>query len=169
MLKDQKDTTADTTTAVNPAYQALEMDLAQTRAQMAAVKARVDTLRAQISDHRSKVGHLDEIASEQEHLEQQLAAAKEAYGTYAKKEEEARFSSALDESSIVNIAIAERAETPIAPVKSKSLIIFAVGAFMSLFAGLGLAFVRDRLDPAVKSAAEAKGVTGLPILAEVSS
>jgi capsular polysaccharide biosynthesis protein len=30
-----------------------------------------------------------------------------------------------------------------------------------------LAFLRDRLDPAVKSAAEAKNVTGLPILAEV--
>jgi capsular polysaccharide biosynthesis protein len=40
---------------------------------------------------------------------------------------------------------------------------------MSLLAGVGLAFLRDRLDPAVKSAAEAHGVTGLPILAEVSS
>jgi capsular polysaccharide biosynthesis protein len=47
--------------------------------------------------------------------------------------------------------------------------IFFSGILMSLLAGIGLAFLRDRLDPAVKSAAEAHGVTGLPILAEVSS
>ena len=40
-------------------------------------------------------------------------------------------------------------------------------AIASLIAGIGVAFLRDRLDPAVKSAAEAQGVTGLPILAEV--
>lgn len=168
LLKEQKDT-SDTTTAVNPAYQALEVDLAQTKAQMAAVKARVESLRTQIADFRTKVDHLDEIASEQQHLEQQLASAKEAFGTYAKKEEEARFTSAMDESSIVNLAIVERAQPPNAPEKTKSMMIFAIGAIMSLLSGVGLAFLRDRLDPAVKSASEAQGVTGLPILAEVSS
>jgi len=136
---------------------------------MAAVRARVDSLRGQVADFRAKVSHLDDIAAEQEHLEQQLNAAKEAYATYSKKEEEARFSSALDDSAIVNITIAERAETPISPEKTKSMMIFAMGSVMSLVAGIGLAFLRDRLDPTVKSAAEARGVTGLPILAEVSS
>jgi polysaccharide biosynthesis transport protein len=136
---------------------------------MAAVKARVDALRSLAADQRAKVDHLDQIATEQEHLEQQLASAKEAYTTYAKKEEEARFSSAMDESSIVNLAIVERAEPPVAPEKTKSMMIFIAGTMMSLLAGVGLAFLRDRLDPAVKSASEAQGVTGLPILAEVSS
>src|SRR6185369_10383454 len=117
LLKEQKDTTADTTTAVNPAYQALEVDLAQTKAQMAAVKARVESLRGLVGDYRDKVSHLDEIAAEQEHLEQSLASAKEAYATYAKKEEEARFTSAMDESAIVNLAIVERAQPPVAPEK----------------------------------------------------
>ncbi len=169
LMKDSKDFSADTTTAINPTYQTIEADLASTKAQMAAVRARVETLRAQIATSRELVDHLDEIGAEQEHLEQQLKAAKEAYGTYAKKEEEARFTSALDESNIVNLAIAEPAEPPPAPEKTKGIMIFAAGTLMSLLAGIGLAFLRDRLDPAVKSAAEAHGVTGLPILAEVSS
>src|SRR5262249_45350595 len=130
LLKENKDTLADLTTAINPAHQTLEVDLAHTQAQMAAVSARAESLRSQITDYREKVAHLDEIASDQEHLEQQLAAAKQAYATYAKKEEEARFSSALDESSIVNIAVAERATVPSAPVKSKSVIIFVVGSII---------------------------------------
>jgi uncharacterized protein involved in exopolysaccharide biosynthesis len=155
--------------AANPTYQALDVDLAQTKAQMAAVQARVEAVRNQIADFRKRVAHLDEIASEQERLEQEVANAKEAFSTYSKKEEEARFASALDKSSIVNIAVAEPAEVPTSPEKTKKMMMIALGAMMSLMAGVGLAFLRDRMDPAVKSAADAQGVTGLPILAEVRS
>jgi tyrosine-protein kinase Etk/Wzc len=134
---------------------------------MAAVGARVEALRTQVAEYKTQVGHLDEISSEQERLESAVASAKEAAGTYSKKEEEARFTTALDESNLVDIAIAEKAEVPTVPEKSKQSIMLILGALMSLVVGVGLAFVRDRLDPAVKSAAEAKSVTGLPILAEV--
>jgi succinoglycan biosynthesis transport protein ExoP len=161
------ETLAETTNAINPAYQNLEVDLAQTKAQMAAVGARVEALRSQVADHRTQVGHLDEVGSEQERLEQSVASAKEAFITYSKKEEEARFTTALDESSFVDLAVAEPAKVPTTPEKSKQMIMLILGSAMSLVAGVALAFLRDRLDPAVKSAAEAKNVTGLPILAEV--
>jgi uncharacterized protein involved in exopolysaccharide biosynthesis len=157
---------AETTNAINPAYQNLEVDLAQTKAQMAAVGARVEALRSQVADHRTQVGHHDEVGSEQDRLEQAVASAK-AFITYSKKEEEARFTTALDESSFVDLAVAEPAKVPTTPEKSKQMIMLILGATMSLVAGVGLGFVRDRLDPSVKSAAEAQNVTGLPILAEV--
>ncbi len=158
---------AETTNTINPAYQSIEVDLATTKAQMAAVQARVESLREQIGTYRAQVSRLDEIGSEQERLEQDLAGSKQAFLTYSKKAEEARFSSALDETTFVDIAIAEPAEVPSSPEKSKKLLSLIAGALVSLVAGVGLAFVRDRLDPAVKSAAEAQGVTGLPVLAEV--
>jgi uncharacterized protein involved in exopolysaccharide biosynthesis len=167
LMNSDRETLAETTNAINPAYQNLEVDLAQTKAQMAAVGARVEALRAQVAEHKTTVGHLDEISSEQERLEQAVASAKESAGTYSKKEEEARFTTALDESNLVDIAIAESAEVPTVPEKSRQSIMLILGALMSLVVGVGLAFLRDRLDPAVKSAAEAKSVTGLPILAEV--
>lgn len=167
LMTTNRETLAETTSAINPAYQSLEVDLAQTKAQMAAVAARVDALRTQVAEHRSTVAHLDEISSEQERLEQTVASAKEAFLTYSKKEEEARFTTALDESTFLDLAIAETAEVPTVPEKTKQATMLFIGSFMSLVAGVGLAFLRDRLDPAVKSAAEAKDVTGLPVLAEV--
>jgi len=167
LMANTRETLAETTSAVNPAYQNLEVDLAQTKAQMAAVGARVEALRAQIATHKATVAHLDEVSSEQERLEQDVATAKEAFLTYSKKAEEARFSTALDESTFVDIAIAEPAEVPTSPEKSKQAMILMLGAVMSLVSAVGLAFLRDRLDPAVKSAAEAESATGLPILAEV--
>lgn len=167
LMNSNRETLAETTNAINPAYQSLEVDLAQTKAQVAAVTARVEALRAQVSEYKTAVAHLDEISSEQERLEQAVASAKEAAATYAKKEEEARFTTALDESNLVDLAVAERAEVPTVPEKSKQALMLILGAVMSLVAGVGLAFLRDRLDPSVKSAAEAQTVTGLPILAEI--
>lgn len=161
------ETLSETTSAINPAYQNLEVDMAQTKAQMATIGARVEALRAQLTEAKATVAHLDEIGSEQERLEQAVRVAKEAAATYSKKEEEARFTSALDESNLVDLAIATRAEVPTVPEKSKQALMLVMGTLLSLVAGLGLAFLRDRLDPAVKSAAEAKSVTGLPVLAEV--
>ncbi|MGD0949271.1 MAG: GumC family protein [Candidatus Binatia bacterium] len=145
----------------------LQLDLTQTQVQLAAVRARIDALRPRIASARTALAHLDQIASEQERLDEDVAAAKEAFLTYSKKAEEARFSDALDTSQIVNVTIAERAEVPVEPEPSKSVRILAVAAIMSLFAGVGLAFARDRLDPAVKSSSEAQRVTGLPILADI--
>jgi uncharacterized protein involved in exopolysaccharide biosynthesis len=145
----------------------LQLELTQTQAQLAAVHARIDGLQSRIASGRARLAHLDQIAPEQERLEQNVAAAKDAFLTYSKKAEEARFSNALDASQIVNVTIAERAEVPVRPEPSKSVRILAVAAIMSLFAGVGLAFACDRLDPAVKGSAEAERVTGLPILADI--
>jgi uncharacterized protein involved in exopolysaccharide biosynthesis len=145
----------------------LQLELAQAQAQLAAVNARVKALRSRIASDRATLVHLDQIAAKQERLEQEVTTAKEAFLTYSKKVEEARFSDALDASGIVNVAIAEPAQVPVAPEPSKSVRILAVAAIMSLFAGVGLAFARDRLDPAVKSSAEAERVTGLQILADI--
>jgi uncharacterized protein involved in exopolysaccharide biosynthesis len=167
LMATNPETLAETTNAINPAYQSIEVDLAQTKAQMAAVGARVESLREQITEYRSQVSRLDSIGGEQERLEQDVATAKEAFLTYSRKAEEARFSSALDESTFVDVAVVEPAKLPTSPERSKKLRTLMMGAIASLIAGIGLAFLRDRLDPAVKSAAEAQGVTGLPILAEV--
>jgi polysaccharide biosynthesis transport protein len=161
------ETLAETTNAINPAYQSIEVDLAQTKAQMAAVQARVESLREQIDGYKSQVARLESIGGEQERLEQDVTTAKEAFLTYSRKAEEARFSSALDESTFVDVAVVEPAKVPNGPERSKKLRTLMMGAIASLIAGIGIAFLRDRLDPAVKSAAEAQGVTGLPILAEV--
>jgi uncharacterized protein involved in exopolysaccharide biosynthesis len=85
LLQSEKATIAETTNAVNPAHQALEVDLVKTRARVAALQARVDQLHKQFEESRSRMAHLDEIASGQERLEQEVAAATEAYVTYSKK------------------------------------------------------------------------------------
>ena len=153
--------------AANPLHQALVVDLAQTQAHIAALGARVEALKTQVAAHRAEIEHLDDIASEQESLEREVTAAKTSFLTYLKKEEEARFADALDESKIMNVTVVEPAVVPAAPLPSKALLNILVGMILSLFAGIAAAFIRDRIDPSVKSAADAHRLTSLPVLADI--
>lgn len=154
---------------LEPTRQTLELELAEAKAQTAGVSARLEALRTRARAWRAKLSHLDEIASEQDRLEQAVAAAKQSLSTYLTKEEEARFSHALDESNFVNVAIAEPAEVPTTPELSARRLAVLLGAIMSLLAGIAIAVVRDRIDPTIKGMAEAQSATGLPILANIPS
>ena len=151
--------------AVNPT---LGLDLTQTQAQMAAVKARVQSLQEQVARSRATLEHLEQIGAEQDRLEQDVATAKQAFLTYTKKVEEARFSDALDQSRIVNVSIVEPAAVPAAPLPSKRSRTVMMTAIISLAAGVGLAFLLDRINPAVQGSDEAAKLSGLPILAEIA-
>lgn len=151
----------------DPARQKLEANRLQTQARAAALQARTASLRAQLDSSRTELAHMDTIASDQERLEQEVNSAKASLATYLKKEEEARFSNALDESRIVNVTVVDRATPPQTPMQSKRALTILIGAIMSLAAGLLVAFLRDWLDPTVKGGADAQRLSGLPVLAEI--
>jgi uncharacterized protein involved in exopolysaccharide biosynthesis len=150
----------------DPARAKLEANRTQSQARAAALQARTASLRTQLDSSRVELAHMDAIASDQEHLEQEVNTSKASLTTYLKKEEEARFSNALDESR--NLGLAAR-NAPQSPMQSKRTLTILIGAIMSLAAGLLLAFLRDWLDPTVKGGAEAQRISGLPVLAEIPS
>jgi uncharacterized protein involved in exopolysaccharide biosynthesis len=168
-LEKEKATVKETVTALNPAHQTLEVDLVQQRAEMASLEARIGALVGQIADYRARLSRLEDIAAELDRLQNQVVTAKESYLTYLKKEEEARFSNALDESKIVNVAIAEAATVPRDPEPVRRVRLVLIGFIMSLLVGAGVAFLIDRMDPSVKSSLQAQRVTGLPVLTEIPS
>ncbi|MEM1206758.1 MAG: GNVR domain-containing protein [Acidobacteriota bacterium] len=154
-------------TAVNPAHQTLNIELVQTEAHMVAAQARLDALDRQITDYRDKLNSLEMLATELQRLKNDVQNKQEAHQAYLQKEEEARFSSSLDESGIVNLSIFERAEVPISPEPSKTNVVTAAGAIIGLLLGVLFAFLRDFLDPSVKGSAQAFRLASTPIIAEV--
>ncbi len=143
--------------------------IAETRSELATVRARVASLQERIRENQERLMRLENVSGEQARLEQQLAAARESYMTYLKKEEQARFSKALDESRIVNLSVAEPAETPTEPEGAHQLETILLGTILSLLLGIALAFLREQLDPTVKTRIQAERLTGLPVITEIPS
>jgi uncharacterized protein involved in exopolysaccharide biosynthesis len=169
LLQEEKKLIAETAAARNPTYADLEKELIQTHALLVALDARTTALTEEEHGYLEQMQRLVKGTSTLEHLETNLERAKEAHRTYIGKREDARFSSALDASQILNITVTEPATVPTAPIPARPAINALLGALAGLVVGVSVAFVRDLIDPTVKSVAEVGRLTGVPVLGEVSS
>ncbi|MFN8644722.1 MAG: hypothetical protein U0802_24805 [Candidatus Binatia bacterium] len=115
-----------------------------------------------------QIGRLEDVSSEHERLEQEVTSAKEAYLTYLKKEEEARFSAALDESRILNVSVVERAAPPTVPLPTRTGVNLLLGAH-SASPSRSPSATCAIASTTVQTAADAARVTGLPVLADIPS
>lgn len=167
LLKSEQAMLSEQTNAANPTYQTLELELSQAKTQHAAATARVTALTTQIQDTRGALEHLDEVAAEQARLEQEVSVAKDAFAIYARKHEQARLSSALDQSRLINVAVAQPAEVPDGPSRAYRVTMILLGALMSFACAIGFALLRDGIDPTVRGGADAERLTGVPLLADV--
>jgi uncharacterized protein involved in exopolysaccharide biosynthesis len=164
LLAQEEATVAETTTTLNPTYQALEAGLAQATVDTATAQARVDALRGQLDATRATLDRLDQVAAENSRLEQELAAANEAYLTYTRKQEQARLGSALDASRIVNVAVVEPASVPEQPERSHGLLLIMLAGLLSLGLGVAAAVALELFDPTIRGARDAELISGLPVL-----
>jgi uncharacterized protein involved in exopolysaccharide biosynthesis len=167
VLADESPAVREKVISRNPTHQALEVDLAQSRAASAALHARVTRLHEEAQTVRERVTHLESVGSEQASLERGVQTAQETLLTYTRKAEEARISSALDQSRIVNLAVALPAEVPPTPAGSGALVLMAAGLVASLLVAAAGALALEALRPTVQSVTEASELTGLAPLAEL--
>lgn len=166
LLGGEKQTLAEGVTAVNPTYQALELDLARARTELGSQAARVEAVTGELTNVTARVERLESVTAEQQLLEQEASTTREALLTYTRKAEEARLSSALDRSRIVNLAVARPAEPAPNPVGSHALLVM-LGLAFSLTTAVVAAFGSDRFDSRVRGTADVETITNVPVLAEV--
>jgi uncharacterized protein involved in exopolysaccharide biosynthesis len=169
MLQEESKMIAEGQSAMNPTFLDLEKELIQTRTQSAALEARISALTQEEQGYIEQMRKSVDGSATLEQLETDLERAKDAHRTYIQKSEEARFSSALDTSQILNMTVAVPPAVPTAPLTTRNGIMSLLGALAGLTIGIGLAYVRDLIDPTVKSAAEVGRLMGIPVLGEVST
>lgn len=163
----ERDTLAEVMKAVNPAHQTLNLELVQARSRLASLRARLGALDTQVDHYRLRLSDLERSSAELQRLEDELETKNEAYAGNLRKEEAARQSRALDESGIVNLTVVEPATVPPGPEPTKAFNNISIGGALGLILGIALAFIKDWLDPAVKSSLQARRLSALPVIAEV--
>ncbi len=165
----QTETLAEYVTEENPTRRDLKMQLLEIETQLRGAAAKEAALHDQISDYRERLHLLERLGTELDRLKGDVENAKLTYQSYSKKEEEARLSSSLDRSGIVNVSILDPAEVPRRPVPKKTKYLLLLGSAIGFALGFILAFLRDWLDPSLKSSAQAFRLSGIPIISEIPS
>jgi uncharacterized protein involved in exopolysaccharide biosynthesis len=150
-------------TDVNPLHQALEIDLARLRAELAGLQSRRQSLASQSGTYSQQLVKLANATAAFDDLTRTQKEAEENYLLYAKKTEEARIAESLDQQKISNVAIAETPTEPHLPSKPDVPLNLALGFVLACFVSLGAAFTAEYFSDIVAQPSELEELTGLPV------
>jgi uncharacterized protein involved in exopolysaccharide biosynthesis len=152
---------------VNPTAQGLAKDLADARATIAGLQAKEQTLMAEVEHSRRRLAQFHTLSIVRGQMIREIQAAEETHLFYLRKREEARIDSALDESKITNVKVAEWAKPPLGPTGLNRRLFLFLGAGVAMVAGVGVAFGRELMDRSVGTPEQAVRSLGLPVLASI--
>jgi uncharacterized protein involved in exopolysaccharide biosynthesis len=155
------------TTDQNPTHQWLQGELARVKTERAAAIARAAALTNSIGIYRERARQLDEKAVTQQNLTRAMKAAEENYLLYRRKQEEARISDALDQTRIVNVAVAEAPTIPSVPANIAATWLLLLGTLMALVLGTCVTYLLDYLSPYFRTPDEVESTLDVPVLATI--
>jgi uncharacterized protein involved in exopolysaccharide biosynthesis len=156
----------DELTEDNPDYTWANSERVKTSVDIQALQKKEVIARQQVAAYQSRAQQLAQSVIEQGDLEQKLKGAEERYLLYAGKREEARIGDALDQTGILNVAIAQPPHVPVLP--SWPLWAATCLSFVAALAfSTGSVFVADYADRTVRNPNELIALLDMPVLASL--
>jgi len=154
------------TTGENPTYQYVSTELAKAKADYSSLQARAVATEGIIAMYKQKATELEQKGIQENDLQRVIKTDEENYLLYQHKREEARMSDMLDQTHILNVAVAEEPAVPVLPTGSRMVFVvlgLVIGAVMSV----GLAIALDYFDPSFRTPSEVLNELNIPVLAAV--
>src|SRR5712691_4141432 len=166
LAKEESTPLHEETTDQNPTYTWVDSELAKARADMSSLKARETATQAIVNLYNANARELDKSSLLYQDLVRTQKASEENYLLYLKKREEAQIADALDQTRILNVAVAQ---DPVVPrLRAQSAWLFGLlGFLLAAVVSVGLAFTLDYLDPSFRTPFEVLNELNIPVLAAV--
>ncbi|MGA2377087.1 MAG: GumC family protein [Candidatus Sulfotelmatobacter sp.] len=155
------------TTDRNPTYSWINEELAKAKADYSGLQARAAATQAIVTNYEAKAQELDQKGLVQQDLVRTMKTDEENYLMYQRKREEARMTNALDQTRILNVAIAEQPIAPTLPSNSPWTTLL-VGVMLAVMVSLATAFGLDYLDTSFRTPAEVVSELNVPVLGAIS-
>jgi uncharacterized protein involved in exopolysaccharide biosynthesis len=154
------------TTGQNPTYQYVSTELAKAKADYSALQARAAAMEGIVALYKQKATELEQKGIQEQDLQRVIKTDEENYLLYQHKREEARMSDMLDQTHILNVAVAEAPSVPVLPTGSR-MIFVVLGLVLGGVMSVGLALALDYFDPSFRTPSEVLSELNIPVLAAV--
>jgi polysaccharide biosynthesis transport protein len=140
--------------------QELEADLSGRYVDVLALEARIKSLKDTL-DHYT---YLSQKQLEYSRIFRNYEVIEEEVQNIQKEIQKAKTAEAMDTYKLANIEIIDRARVPKSPISPDILFNIFVGALLGILLGLGLAFIKDRMDHTLKSVEDVERYLNLTVL-----
>ena len=153
----------------NEVYQEAQKEIIKTKADLSPLGVTTALLKNQLDGVNQEIQALDLRENKLRELRRDLSLNETNYQNALNKLEEARVYDEMDSEKITSVSVIQPAKVPIKPITpSKGLPYFlAIGAFMGLGSGFGIAYALEFIAQRFTTPEEAERKLQLPILATI--
>ena len=152
----------------NPAYIVLATQLESTKRELAQLSALRDDLRAKQRTYDARLLQIPEVEREYSELTRDYDNAQTRYREIKAKQMQAEGAVELEKDrKAERFSLGEPANLPEKPFSPNRPAIALIGLVASLGSGLGLAWLREAIDPSVKGPLELARIAPVPILTAI--
>lgn len=166
IAKEEAKPLLEETTDQNPTFAYISTEMAKAKADYSALQARAIAMEGIIATYKTQTTQLQQKGIQEADLQRVIKTDEENYLLYQRKREEARMSDALDQTHILNVAVAEAPGVPVLPAGSR-LVFVVLGLVLGAVASVGLALTLDYMDPSFRTPSEVLTELNIPVLAAV--
>jgi polysaccharide chain length determinant protein (PEP-CTERM system associated) len=158
-----------TSTSPNPVFQQIKLSLAETEAQVAALRARVSDYESRLATVRETAQTIPKVEAEYLQLTRDYDNIKKTYDNLAQRRDVAVLSGAVGASSgVAEYRVVDPPRVSSLPVSPNLAILLTLSLFASIAAGLATCFLKDQTRPTFHDVRSLRQTTGLPLLGTVS-
>jgi uncharacterized protein involved in exopolysaccharide biosynthesis len=154
--------------SVNPVYQSIQTQLAQSEVDIAALRGAVGQHEKEIARLNTFVDSAPEVEQEYSRLNRDYDVVKAQYESLVKRLEQAKVSDAAAQSGIVRFEVIEPPHATLTPVWPKRGLLTVAVLLAGLALGAAIALVPQFLRPTFDNTRSLTELTGLPVLGSVS-
>lgn len=140
-------------------------ELPDVRQNILGLQSREKKLRQQITEYKLALGRLNKAETRLSELERQVKLDEENYLLYARKTEEARIASAMEEGKISTFTVLEPALPPLAPQRPRTYGFIALAAVIGTGLAVLLAFIAEYFTHTFDRPEDTDTVLSVPCLA----
>jgi uncharacterized protein involved in exopolysaccharide biosynthesis len=154
----------------DPAYQELQKQILQNKAEMSSLKVKQKGLNDQEKAVGTEIIAFESQESQYRQMYRNVADNNEKYKSYVSKLEEARIHDELDRQKMTSVSVLEPASVPIIPNNLPKPFIFyvSIALFLGIAGSICLAYILEMLSPCLSTPAQAERRLELPVLAVVA-
>lgn len=166
IANEEKSPIQEQTTDVDPVKEWIRSELAKNQADLEGLQARVKVTENTVRIYQTRAGQLERNSLAQADLLRTAKAQENNYLLYLSKQEEARITDALDQTRILNVAMAEEPTVPALPYRPP--LAYAGVTFLGMILlTVGSVWTLHHFDGTVRSPAEVEHFLNTRILAAV--
>jgi uncharacterized protein involved in exopolysaccharide biosynthesis len=163
-LDEQPSERVQSTEAINPARQTLELSLLTERSRADALAASDCAFAAQQEQLHGEIVALNSQALTVDELTQRVALAENNHKEYAQRLEQARINRTLDDERISSLSLVQPASYVSTSSGPRRAMVLAMGLFVAIGAGISAIVVAAWLNPVIYSADDIVAVLQLPVV-----